>query len=175
MLKTKILTIALGLSLSLFISCNKGSKVKTAELSDIVFEFEGPLFEGTNTAQYLYKVNLKELLNENISERNAIKSARLKSATVSMEDCEDCYGFETIKSLVLSVVSDGEIPMKEIALLNPVNAKNNTQTLNLSEESEIGDFFNSDKIYLILDADMTEEIDDNISMKGNFKIELRYD
>lgn len=175
MLKTKFLTIILGLSLTLFTSCSKGSKVKTAELSDLVFEFEGPLQEGANTAQYLYSVNIKELLNEEISGENAIKSATLKSATITMEDCEDCYGFETIKSLVLSMVSDGEIPMKEIALLNPINAKNNSQTLKLAEESEIGDFFNTDKIYWVLDADMTEEIDDNISMIGNFKIELRYD
>ncbi len=175
MLKMKLLTVIFGLSLLLFISCSKGSKVKTTELSDVVFEFEGPLFEGTNTAQYLYSVNIKELLNDDISEENAIKSATLKSATISMEECENCYGFETIKSLVLSMVSDGEIPMKEIALLNPVNAKNNSQALKLAEELEIGEFFNTDKIYWVLDADITEEIDDNISMIGNFKIELRYD
>lgn len=176
MFKSRYLLIFLGLTtLTFFVSCSNGSKAKTVELKNIEFEFEGPIFEGANTAQYLYSVDLKDMLKQDIVEDGAIKSAALKSATISSESCEDCYGFESIKSLVLSIVSNGEIPMKEIALLNPINADQNTQNLKLAEEAEIGDFFNTEKIYWVLDADITEDIDDNLTLLGNFKFELRYD
>lgn len=175
MFKSRYLLIFLGLTLTLFVSCSKGSKVKTAELNNIEFEFEGPIFEGANTAQYLYSIDLKSLLEQEITEDDAIKSAVLKSASITSDNCEDCYGFESVKSLVLSIVSDGEIPMKEIALLNPIKADQNTQKLKLAEEAEIGDYFNTEKIYWVLDADITEDIDDNLTLFGNLKFELRYD
>ena len=65
--------------------------------------------------------------------------------------------------------------MKEIALLNPTDSKTNSQTLKLAEEADIADYFNTDKIYWVLDADISEDIDDNLVLFGDFKFELRYD
>jgi len=175
MFKSKTLLVLLGTWILFCASCNNGSKVKIAEINNVEFEFEGPLYEGANTAQYLYSVDLKKLLEQKIVKEGAIKKAVLNSAIITADSCEDCYNFESIKSLVLSIVSDGEIPMKEIALLNPTDSKTNSQTLKLAEEADIADYFNTDKIYWVLDADISEDIDDNLVLFGDFKFELRYD
>ena len=97
---------ALALPLLFLSSCGKGSKTQVVNLNDLEFNFEGPLYEGPNTAQYAWKVDLKSLLKDQHTEGMKIKGAKLLVAEISDEDCEDCYGFDEIKSLVLSFASN---------------------------------------------------------------------
>lgn len=173
----------------LFLSaCGKGSKSQVVSLNDLEFNFEGPLYEGPNTGQYAWKVNLKELLKDQYSEGMKIKSAKILAAEVNEIECESdteitediedqiCYGFEQIKSLVLSFASNNkEIPMQEIALLNPIAADKKTQVLNVSGEADLTAFLNESDVYIVLDADITEDIDDNLELKTNITLELSFD
>lgn len=158
-------------------SCGKGSKNQVVELNDLEFTYEGPLYEGANTAQYAWKVDLKSLLKDQYTEGMQIKGATLLKADISDEGCEECYGFEEIKSLVLSFASNKkDIPMQEVALLNPIDAKAPTQALKISQEIDLKDFLNAGEVYIVLDAVISEEeIDDNITLKGNLQLDLNFD
>jgi len=161
----------------LFLSaCGKGSKSQVVSLNDLAFSFEGPLYEGPNSGQYAWKVNLKELLKDQYSEGMKIKGAKILAAEVNETECEDCYGFEQIKSLVLSFASNNkEIPMQEIALLNPIASDKKTQVLNVSGEADLTAFLNESDVYIVLDADITEDIEDNVDLKTNITLELSFD
>ena len=167
---------ALALPLLFLSSCGKGSKTQVVNLNDLEFNFEGPLYEGPNTAQYAWKVDLKSLLKDQHTEGMKIKGAKLLVAEISEEDCEDCYGFDEIKSLVLSFASNNkDISMQEVALLNPIAADKNLQNLNVSGEAELTDFLNESDVYIVLDANVTEDIEDNLTLKANITLELSFD
>jgi len=175
MFKSKTLLVFLGTWILLCASCNNGSKVKIAEINNVEFEFEGPLYEGANKGEYLYPVDLKKLYEQNNMEETVIKKAFLKSAKITTDSCDTCLRFVSIKSLVLSIVTDDN-PIKEIALLNPISSDQKTQTLNLAEEVDIAEYFNAKNIYWVLDADIIDEyIEDNRTLFGDFKIEFHYD
>lgn len=172
----KLLVWSLVLPLLFLGSCGKGSKTQVASLNDLEFSYEGPLYEGPNTGQYAWKVNLKDLLKDQYSEGMKIKGAKILAAEIRDEDCEDCYGFDVIKSLVLSFASNNkEIPMQEVALLNPIDADKNAQSLNVSGEADLTDFLNENDVYIVLDADITEDIEDNLTLKANITLELSFD
>lgn len=172
----KLLVWSLVLPLLFLSSCGKGSKTQVVSLNELEFNYEGPLYEGPNTGQYAWKVNLKDLLKDQYSEGMKIKGAKILASEIRDEDCEDCYGFDVIKSLVLSFASNNkEIPMQEVALLNPIDADKNTQSLNVSGEADLTDFLNENDVYIVLDADITEDIEDNLTLKANITLELSFD
>ncbi len=174
-MRKNILWLAI-LPLLFFNACGKGSKTQIITLDAVNFNYEGPLYDGPNPAQYAWSVDLKELLKADYSEGIKIKGARLLSAEIRAEECEDCYGFDEINSLVLSFASNNkDVPMQAVALLNPVDSKNKTQKLKVSEEAEITDFLNEKDVYLVLDADLKEEIDSDLNLNAKITLELSFD
>ena len=65
--------------------------------------------------------------------------------------------------------------MQEIALLNPIAADKKTQVLNVSGEADLTAFLNESDVYIVLDADISEDIDDNLELKTNITLELSFD
>jgi hypothetical protein len=181
----KILLWSAVLPLLFISACGKGSKSQIVTLNDLEFSFEGPLYEGPNTAQYAWKVNLKELLKDQYQEGMKIKGAKILAAEVKETECVSdsnseesagCYGFEQIKSLVLSFASNNKaISMQESALLNPIDATKKSQTLNVSGEADLTAFLNESDVYIVLDADISEDIDDNFALRTNITLELSFD
>jgi hypothetical protein len=160
----------------LFQSCGKGSKTQTVELKGLTFNYEGPLIEGANTGQYSWKIDLKELLGDQYKEGMKIKGATLLKAEISADPCEDCVGFDAIKSLVLSFASNNKkVPMQEVAFLNPINSKKEVQHLGISSELDLKKFLNEKEIYLILDADLKQDWDDDFTLNAHLTLDLSFD
>lgn len=172
----KLVFCAIALPLLLLNSCGKGSKRQIITLSDVEFSYEGPLYEGPNPAQYAWKVDLKTLLKEQYQEGMKIKGAKLLTAEIHEDECEDCYGFDAVKSLVLSFATNNkDVPMQAVALLNPIAAGKKVQALNISGEADLTDYLNESDVYIVLDSDLKQDIDDNMTLKSTITLELSFD
>jgi hypothetical protein len=76
----------------------------------------------------------------------------------------------------LSFASNNKaISMQESALLNPIDATKKSQTLNVSGEADLTAFLNESDVYIVLDADISEDIDDNFALRTNITLELSFD
>lgn len=166
----KLLIIVLGLFL--VFACGAPDHTKTYTLKDIDFVYEGPLFQGSNSSQYVAKIDLKEILAGDYKEGMNIDNAVLKNATVQSVDS---VNFQDINALVFSVASDkSDLPMKELAVVNPIKSRLKSIKLKPSKEVDISDFFAEKQMYLILDASFLRDVNSKVTLKGTFEFELKY-
>jgi hypothetical protein len=156
----------------LMVSCGGNQKTKTYSLNDIEFVYEGPLFEGSNPAQYIAKVDLKAIFKEDFKEGMSIEKVVLKKADVIASDASM---YDGISSLVLSLSADNpEIKMQELAVLNPVEKGITQAVLKPSLKADAADFFSEKQFYIVLDATLSKDIEMGLNLKGNFEFELSY-
>lgn len=165
-----VVLFVLGSLLFKFLNAPKNTKSFT--LNAIQFEYAGPLFQGSNPAQYTAKIDLKEILGNDYKEGIKIKNAVLKNATIQ---CVDPASFQDINALVFSFASDNPaLSMQELAVVNPINAKLNSVKLKPSKEANVTDYFREKQVYLILDASFLKDVNANVSLQGAFEFELKY-
>ncbi|MFM8596197.1 MAG: hypothetical protein ACKOBN_03775 [Flavobacteriales bacterium] len=166
----KILLFVVGVLL--MYACGSPENTKTFTLKDIEFKYEGPLFQGSNPSQYVAKIDLKEILGEDYKEGIQIEEAVLKNATVQSIDPKN---FQDINALVLSLASDNpDLSMQELAVLNPIQAKQSTVKLRPSKEADPTDYFAEKQVYVILDASFAKDVNSNVTLKGSFEFEVKY-
>ena len=160
-----------GLLMLLMNGCQSESKTQTGTMES-AFEWSGPLYEGSNPAQALIKVDLASLLGTPVQEGMKITKVQLKSAELSSDSASYMNG---IGSLVLSIASDDpSLPMKELAVLNPVTSSSGQAILKPSSEAEVSDFFAQKAFYLIVDAGLSADKDQNLRLNGRFQWEIQY-
>ena len=153
-------------------ACGAPENTKSFSLKDIEFKYEGPLFQGSNPAQYIAKIDLKEILGDDYKEGLQVENAVLKNATVA---CVDPKNFQDINALVFSLASDNpDLAMQELAVINPINAKLKSVKLKPSKEADATDFFAEKQVYVILDASFINDVNANVSLKGTFEFEVKY-
>ena len=153
-------------------ACGAPENTKSFSLKDIEFKYEGPLFQGSNPAQYIAKIDLKEILGDDYKEGLQVENAVLKNATVA---CVDPKNFQDINALVFSLASDNpDLAMQELAVINPINAKLKSVKLKPSKEADATDFFVEKQVYVILDASFIKDVNANVSLKGTFEFEVKY-
>ncbi|MFM7699612.1 MAG: hypothetical protein ACKO7V_02340 [Bacteroidota bacterium] len=160
-----------GLIMLLMNGCQPEAKTHTGTM-ECAFEWSGPLYEGSNTAQVLIKVDLASLLGNPVQEGMKITKVQLTSAELSSDSASDLNG---IGSLVLSIASDDpSLPMKDLAVLNPVTPSSGHAILKPSLEAEVSDFFAQKAFYLIVDAGLSADRDQNLRLTGKFQWEIQY-
>jgi hypothetical protein len=165
-----VVIIALGTWLLNLLNAPKNTKSYT--LNKIEFEYAGPLFQGSNPAQYVAKIDLKEILGDDYKEGVKIKNAVLKNATVQSLDP---VSFQDINALVFSFASDNpDLSMQELAVINPIKANSKSVQLKPSKEANVTDYFAEKQIYVILDASFIKDVNANVTLKGSFEFELKY-
>ena len=148
-------------------SCQEDLK-KVYVMKDIQLMAEGPLFDGPNTLQANYTIDLNQI--EEGLDLAKIKSVKLKKAEVSTEDS---LGFDNVRNFVLQLTSS-DAQMEKIAVLNPVEKGAQKVNLSASEECDLLDNFQQREIIIILDADIVGDMESNLSYKGNFEFEITY-
>ena len=170
----KNLSVVLFVAIALFLGgCKSEEKNQSIALNNIEFSLEGPLYSGSNPAQYTFKVDLKTLLGENYKEGATIKSASLKSAKIRSLD--SATTMENINSFVLSFASDSkEIKMKELALLNPVPAGSKSADLKPSATATAEEFFGETQFYIVLDADLKNDVEANLAFAADLVFDVNY-
>jgi len=156
----------------LLLSCRSNQKSKSFILKDIEFVYEGPLYEGTNPAQYVAAIDLKAIFKEDYKEGMTIENAVLKKAEVVPGESGSFGG---ISALVLSLSADNpDIKMQELAVLNPVDTAASKAVLMPSPKADATDFFGEKQFYVVLDATLAKDMEMGLKFKGNFEFELSY-
>ena len=146
-----ILTISAGL----LWGCSGPGEVHDYTVEDLEVNLVGPLFEGPNQGQLALEIDLAAALGEDYEEGMKITDAHLSSATVSGGDS---LGFEMVRSFVLSFASDNaDVAMQEAAFKNPLPEGATEVALEVSADSELGELMAEGKVYVVLDADLTED------------------
>jgi len=170
----KNLSVVFFVAIALFFGgCKSEEKNQSIALNNIEFSLEGPLYSGSNPAQYTFKVALKTLLGENYKEGATIKSASLKSAKIRSLD--SATSMENINSFVLSFASDSkDIKMKELALLNPIPAGSKSADLKPSATATAEEFFGETQFYIVLDADLKNDVEANLSYAADLVFDVNY-
>lgn len=151
---------------------NAPKNTKNFTLDAMQFEFVGPLFQGSNPAQYVAKIDLKDILGSDYKPGIKIKEAVLKGASVS---CVDPATFKHINALVLSFASDNpDLAMQELAVLNPIKPGLQSVQIKPSKKADATGFFGEKQVYVVLDASFIEDVNANVTLKGSFEFELKY-
>jgi hypothetical protein len=168
-----LITVIIVISCVAMIGCNSEKNNKTISLKNIQFELEGPLYSGSNPAQYKYEVDLKSILGKDYKEGATINSAVLTSAQIKTADSNT--NFSNINSFVLSLASDNkDVKMQELALLNPILANSKMAELKPSTEANAKGFLKEKHFYIVLDADLKEDIEDNLKFTADLTFTINY-
>jgi hypothetical protein len=163
-----LLSILLG-SILLFSGCSK-SRTLSFSIENLPISAEGPLFEGSNTAQGNYEVALEAFLAENGSDLDQLKSIRLKSASLSTS--ADSLNFDQIKAITLQFASD-QTEMVDGGVLNPVPAGQQKVALKMpAEPKNLADFFRQKQFTIVSDLDLKQDQESNLGLLGNFEFEV---
>ena len=160
------------IAVAVVFSCVGPEHTKTFKLENIEFMYSGPLFEGSNAAQYVAKINLKEILGADYEEGMEIDEAALKKAVVEIIEPEGCTD---ISSFVMSLASDNpDLAMQELAVVNPIKSYGGKIKLKPSPSADATDYFAEKSVYVVLDASFLKDVDANVLVKGTFEFELKY-
>jgi len=155
-----ILMCACGIAL--IISCSNPPKVIEYTIEDVVFDFEGPLYAGPNTAQAEIAIDVDDLLSELEMTSATIHGATLKTARIESEDGP----FSGIQSFVVQFAGTSS-NMVQAAVLNPVPADTIVH-LNPSREAALRDLVREKQFYALLDADIANDTDSSFTLFGTF-------
>jgi hypothetical protein len=156
---------------AVFAGCGGGEKT-IYKIENVEFTLSGPLFEGSNPAQYTYAVDLKSILGDKYADGSEITGAVLKSAQIVAADSAN---FDGINSFVVSLAGDNpELKMVELAVLNPIAPGSTKVTLIPSLEANADDYFKEKQFYIVVDAGLAADMEGDITFKGTFEFELTY-
>lgn len=169
-MKNQYLLVFALAAVSLF-SCGKSEQREFTLAAQLTFE--GPLFEGPNTAQLTCDQAWNDFLTEQQIDRSDVKSVTLTSAVITLDP-----SFETslVSDLGLTFAAD-EIEMIQVAGLNPLPSEANQVELTISNEVDVTPFFKQPKFIILLDAGITQELYDNYaaSARFNFNVQVKVD
>jgi len=153
------------------VSCSGPGEVHEYAVSDLEFTIEGPLFAGPNSGQAEVTVDLKEILGDAYADGMRISDARLTSAEVIPNDS---LAFSNVSAFIVSFASDNEdVSMQEAAVKNPLEEGAVSARLDVAPEAELGELMEEGKVYVVLDADLSDDYwDGNRNFKLNYTIDL---
>jgi hypothetical protein len=162
------LSILLGCVL-FFAGCSK-SRTLIFSIENLPIAAEGPLFEGSNTAQGNYEVALEAFLAENGSDLGHLKTIRLKSASLNTNS--NTLNFDLVKAITLQFASD-QTEMVEGGVLNPVPAGQQKVALKMpTEPKNLTGFFQQKQFTIVSDLDLKQDQENNLELLGNFEFEV---
>jgi hypothetical protein len=148
-------------------SCSEGVKSKYT-IDNVELFAEGPLFSGPNTLQATHAIKLDAVAPGLTADR--IESVKLTKAQIGASNGGT---FDNVKNLVLQVAST-TAAMQKAGVLNPVPKGTSVADLTPAAEAEMKDNFSESEIFLILDADLENDLDSNLMYMGNFEFEITY-
>lgn len=156
----------------LLFGCNQPTQTTTVTLDTLGFEWSAPLMEGSNPAQVTVSVNPQELLGDLWKEGMKIQKVVLKKAEISAENNAD---FADVQSFVLSMASNNpQLHMQEIASASPVQPAYNKASLTPATQSKIDKFFGEKEFYMVLDASLKGDRDQDLRLTGQFTLEITF-
>ena len=158
-MKKLIWSAALVLSMGLW-SCSGSGEHQDYTLENVEFTVSGPIYEGSETAQY--EVQLDEKLLGQVS------GASLKSVHVH---ADDSAGLSMLGSVAFSMVGE-KADMSGMAVLNPVPAGVSEADLQVSTEADPSVYFKEGKFYLVMELGINQDLEQDVTLKGDFVFDI---
>jgi hypothetical protein len=163
MAKIKIFLLSLLLSGFLIVSCEqKPNKTIEYAIEDIELLLEGPIFGGSNDLQAKVAFDPSRILEASGLKREQIKDIRIKSVNLKTSESN----FDLFESLVVQLTGAGS-SLTTIALLNPVPRSTSLLQPEVSQKASFKEFKEGDHFYMVIDANVVDEFDDDINLTGN--------
>ncbi len=154
-----------------FIGCSGPETVHEYKVENLEIVLAGPLFEGPNAGQFELTLDIPGALGDAYAPGMKVADARLQRAEVA---AGDSLGFAQVRSFVLSFASDNEaVAMEEAAFVNPLPEGLERVALNVAPEAELGPHAAEEKLYVVLDVDLSEDFwDGDRLFLLNFELSL---
>lgn len=147
----------------LYASCTESEK-KNYTPEQIFLVAEGPLFDGPNTLQGTLPINISDIKPEEIT------SVKLTKAEITTADSA---GFNRIRNMVLQL-SANNAAMQKAGVLNPVPKDKNSVLIQPFGEADLKDVFKQSEMFVILDADLEGNMDENLNYSCKLEFEITY-
>lgn len=153
-----------------FSACTKEKKSHFA-IEGISLLAEGPLTEGSNTAQGTYKDALSSFLQSNNLKVDQISNIRLVKAELSTPDSLD---MRLLKSITLQFASD-QADMFEAGVVNPVPDGAKSVVLQLPQEAkDLLPTLRQTSFSVVADLDIKQDTSMNFPLFGNFEFKISH-
>jgi len=166
LLKIKSLFILSFVTLILLSSCEEPVKVKTIE---IPITLSGDmLFEGANSLQNDAQVTLKRIFETSKLRPNQISGIQIGSVEMLIENNLR----PIIENFSLQLVSNN-FEMTTLGAINPI-PEGKVAKLNLAEAKDIFPYLQDDGATWVLDANLSEDHFDKLSVSGNLTFTIEY-
>lgn len=164
---TSLLSVALCVTMLSAVSCKRDLSTSTATVS-VTVSAEAPLFEGTNTAVGTWEVQLRELFPEIDFDKTKIKSARIDEVVL---EYDPDYKVKSAKV----EISGRNVSMQKIAFMNNIDENESFVNLLVAEEQkDIHKFLSLDKINVVADVDLAEDLETDFSATVKLKVSINY-
>ena len=172
MMKKITFFISLAVSSVLFNSCSGPAEEKSVELTNLVLTAEGPLYEGSNTFQTTVTEPLKKFLSENGLTAENIQEIKVAKCVLTATDSN---AFNMYSGINVQLFSDNS-EMQNVAVVNPVpENKEQIEAKVAAEQEKIADIFKDKDVYVVGDALLKEDVEDNLQFTVSLTLNVKHD
>ena len=155
--------------LSMMVACSPEANNSKEFTIDTVLTAGGPLFEGSNTCQAEISSNIADYIKENGITKEQIVDVTLESATASI----DTSNLNLVESINLQVFSDN-FPMQNVAFANVEEGSEKVELEVADVQEQLKAILFDGKSYIIADATIKEDLDDDLNLKMNLNFSINY-
>lgn len=158
----------ISLIISVFVTCSGPKEMVPYVIPSTDFVLEGPLYEGSNTVQVAYSIDVASILEPfGAKDVKAIKKVSLKAANFKGTSNLS----EHISSLVFNLAAEN-VDMLQIAVLNPLADGVSDVQLTPAAEADLAAFFQQKDVFLVLDVNLKHDMEESLTLTGNFEFEV---
>lgn len=161
------LTVVAYFAIFALVAC--GETVSTRFETTAAFTFDGPLFEGPESAQISIKDPLSRFLNDNNIDRSRIKKVTLIAAAVTIQ-----YEAADVISDAGITFAGSSMDMSQVAVLNPFPKDQAKADLRVSDDAKLAPFFRADDFIVLLDLGFAEDHDDDFRASARMSFEVTF-
>ncbi|MCI5058522.1 MAG: hypothetical protein MRY83_20595 [Flavobacteriales bacterium] len=163
-----ILVLFFNVVLVTFESCSsKVMKKATIDLSSMTMD--GPLFEGPNVAQGVYKVNLSELVKD-IPNLKPEQIAEARFSKIKLTNADGA--FDLFTDITMQVASSN-YDMQKLAYLNPVPESSKDLELQIvAEQEDIEKFFKENEFTIVADINLKQDTMASLNFGAMLEVDL---
>lgn len=148
-------------------SCKRDLQIAEATISTLVTA-EAPLYEGINTAVGIWEVHLNELFPDVDFTKVKIRSARFEEVILEFDPNTKVQNAKV-------EISGRNIDMQKIAFTNNIPPdESHIRLIVADDQKKIEKFLQLDRINVVADVDLAEDLDSDFSAIVKFKLIINY-
>jgi len=166
----KIKLITAGILSTLFMtSCSPETDSTEITMEAKTFTFED-IYEGSNSATV--EMDSKAMIETQESiDSEKIESVFVSGVTLSKNDS---LGLSQITSSKLQIMSESEdLPMVTVAVITEVSEDSKSVEMEIIKEVDLEEYLANGKIYLVLDANFSEDNEEEQPVEAVIKFDVR--